>query len=74
MFKRLEMRPETRRAMSDVCAVLTANYGIMPSFEECQRIASAIDQQVLAFGRRAIPMVPDEWNREQAIQVVASEV
>lgn len=73
-MKRLEMREETRRATSDVCAILMAEFGIVASFEQVRRIAEVVDRDVLKFGRAAKSMTPDQWREAEGQMVVSSEM
>lgn len=73
-MKRIEMREHTRRATSDVCGILMSEFGIVASFHQVQRIAQAIDAEMLRFGQCVVPMTPNEWSAEQKRGVVASEI
>lgn len=70
-MKRLQMREQTRRATSDVCAVLFSEFGIVPTFHQVQRVAECIDREMMRFGDVAKCATPDEWNqmKEDTVEV-----
>lgn len=72
-MKRLEMREHTRRATSDVCQLLLAEYGIVPDFHAVHRIAQAIDTEMLRFGQVAKGMTPDQWKEATDSPVTATD-
>lgn len=74
MLNRLQMREHTRRAVSDVCGIILANYGIVPSFHEVQQVAGAIDREMMRFGQVAKSMTPDEWAKAIDESPVASSL
>ena len=71
-MKRLQMREQTRRATSDVCAVFLAEFGIVPTFHQVQRIAECIDREMMRFGDCVKKATPDQWGKikSETIEVV----
>ena len=65
-MNRLEMREQTRRAVSDVCGIILANYGIVPTFQQVTDMAIAIDREMLRFGSCVVPATPDQWSEMKA--------
>lgn len=72
-MKRLQMREHTRRAVSDVCGVLMAEYGIVLTFHQVQRMAECIDREMMRFGDCAKSATPDQWNQIKAETVEVIE-
>lgn len=72
-MKRLQMREQTRRATSDVCNTILAEYGIVPTFHQVQRIAESIDREMMRFGDCVKSATPDEWNDMKAEKVEVVE-
>lgn len=71
-MKRLKMREQTRRATSDVCAAIFAEFGVVPTFQQVQRIAECIDREMLRFGDCVKSAPPAQWDqmKSETVEVV----
>lgn len=65
MAKRIQMRDETRRAVSDVCGMLLSRYGIVPTFDDVLFMSQAIDREFIAIVDRGNSMTPSQRDTEQ---------
>lgn len=72
-MKRLEMRDHTRRAVGDIGGMLLAEFGIVLSFNQVQRLANSIDCYIMQFGECCKSSTPDQWNEMKAETVKVIE-
>lgn len=72
-MKRLQMREQTRRATSDVCATIFAEFGTVLTFHQVQRIAESIEREMMRFADCVKCATPDEWNQMKAETVEVVE-